>query len=75
MLFGVLLPEWQSLVRGLNLKNATLHRFASQRENQANAKWTSMSAAFVAGGADDWTDQGLKLAALADAHHASVAQS
>jgi len=44
--------ERQSLVRELTTKSASLHRLASQRADQHDAHLTSLSAIFVAGGAE-----------------------
>ncbi|MEY8097671.1 sensor histidine kinase [Falsihalocynthiibacter sp. S25ZX9] len=44
--------ERQRLVRELTVKSATLHRLASQRADQHDAHLTSLSAIFVAGGAE-----------------------
>lgn len=44
--------ERQELIREFTMKSATLHRLASQRADQHDAHLTSLSAIFVAGGAE-----------------------
>ena len=51
-LCALALFERQSLVRELTVKSAALHRLASQRADQHDAHLTSLSAIFVAGGAE-----------------------
>ena len=51
-LIAIAFFERLSLVRELTAQSATLHRLASQRADQHDAHLTSLSAIFVAGGAD-----------------------